>query len=1068
MFGMLLNIIKNINKSIKKSARNARNRLELARAKQSGEDEVKKVKKEQAQRSKPTLGSAIMVIFSKAAGAIEAIPVTLVSIKIIAIILAIAIFATILFSALSALSSMLLESTIAEASTSLGFTNPYLQSISQEQYVGEDGAFHTIIRKVVDSDDDDDNGGDDPPGPTPEIYTTDVELWLNLTDKQIYSCLEAAGYLDTKQYSSSEFIYAANWLRAVRMAYRICYATESGVGSERVFRGIEPEVLLGIMPFEKGVAWMGLSGDYTYGDTTSWKYFASNTSISGDSLYEKLFRDNSIDNHYSDLFNRKDESSNFLDGPYSYTYFSDRDNFDEWFIEGLTSRDKYMNAYDSLLMYPEYSGFDKFLPSSGSSSFSTSGVAIKTLFYSMFFLAMNYDSGFANGGVKYWNGSLAEDEESGAFTAGSYNMVNQYIYNTSSMFWDQVDEKYRYGADEESGDIIGVMMCNLLGYSSVKEIPFKNRYSFTKQVINCLYYSSFHHIPDFGAYYESTVAPSLGFTYTDAEDYYAAIMLLTIGVISEGDGNVNNWGLKEVRETHNVSKWKPWGSATRDTYKHVGSCIYTDDIYSETDYGLGSMEDGVSTPSSTGNATLFVNTDSVFEIDSSKTSLMNYIIFSKYGGTHSSNFIGTSKITDFIEPLTFSSQCGQYHNLHNMNVEGFISVIAGGDISYQTLSFILEYSGSSVQPVDPPAETGIIADDYLLSTVLSKAEPILMGGSARTINSKGGFTSTSQRMYLPLVDMDNTKDGYNGFKGNGDGNANNNQGYDELCIVQPMQQYMSGGAHNGLDFFGIGNAGTTGKSDEMTSVFSSYAPYTKNNWIDSASFHNADAFKDGTTKSERTGIVSIADGYIVRVHFNKTTSDFSDGWCLGNCVFVRYQIMCGTSIKELTIAYAHMSPDMMLVLSESLEAQGVDSSPIVEAYLDGWDGNNVEKQLTGIEIPVKQGTLLGFAGLTGATDGSHLHFAAYTSDTSLQMWETSYGAFDYGALTSYMLLGAMAYGKEVDSTMTYPICYSWVNNLSSGDLAGFGNLNITTGSWIKYYLHNLPTAIAEAKNHPTV
>ena len=1064
MFGMLLNIIRNINKSIKKSVQNTKNKVELARAKSAGKEEEQRVKKEQAKRSKPTLGSAIGGIFAKAASAIEAIPVTLVSIKIIAIVLAITIFAIILFSALSALSNVLLQSTIAEASTSLGFTNPYLQSISQEQYIDSDGAYHTIIRKIKeDNSDEPDNPDDpDPDSPDPGVYTTDVELWLGLSDKEIYAYLEKAGFLDTSEYSTSEFIHAANWIRAVRMAYRICYVTRDGSSNERVFRGLEPEVLLGMMPFEKSDAWLGISASYSFSETTEWIYFAPDGSISGDSLYEKYFRDYSVDNHYSDLFNRSNGYGNFTDGPLSYSNFTN--NFDTWFITGLESSSDYIDAYDTLLMYKEYSGFSSFLPAEKGSSFKTSGVAIKTLFYSMFFVAMNYDNGFANGGTKYWGGGLASNSD-GSFSAGKANVVNQFIYNTSDMFWGQLEDKYLYGADQDSGDIIGVLMCARMGYSSVDDISYEARYAMTKQLINCLYYPSFHHLPTFGASYESTLAPDLGFEYSAKEDYYAAILILTFAVVSEADGNVNNWGLREVRETHNVTHWVPWNSAGRDAYKFIGSGYYTQDDADTTDYGFDSLKEKVSTYYSTYEYNLAVITDDVFNIKSTSNTLMRYIIYSKFGGDHGESFIGMHEISDFLEPLTFpSSHTGFYGNLHNMNVEGYMAVIAGGDISYQLLDFILTYSGSSVQPVDPPADTGILADDYMLSTVLSRAEPILMGGSAYTLGSGGSFSSSIQRMYLPLVDMDNTKDGYNAYKGSGDGDSSNDQSYSGIIITQPIGEYVGGNAHNGLDFFGVGNAGTNGTSDEMTSVFNSYAPYTKNNWIDSDSFHNADAFKEGTTKSERTGVISIADGYIVKVHFNKTTVDKKDGWCLGNCVFVKHEIACGTTKKDIYIAYAHLSPDAMLVLAESLEAQGTDSSQIVEAYMNEWDGKNVEKHLDGLQIPIKQGTLIGFAGLTGATQGTHLHFAAYDMAWS-HYWETSNGAYDYGATTSYILLGAMAYGKTVGDTITYPICSTWVDYVGSSP-KGFGDLGTTTSGQIWWYLANLETAIAKAKEYP--
>ena len=1104
MFSFILNFINNVNKSIKKSVATAKAKRELAQAKKSGDKEAEKQAKKKVRNasSGKTGGSFLLGITSKAAALLESIPVTLVAVKIIAVVLAIAIFGVILFSALSALSTVLLESTIAEV-TSLGFTNPYLTAISQENYLDSDGAYHTIIRKVTEDDGDDDDDDDDDPD-NPEVYTTDVELWLKLSDAQIYTYLDKAGYTSSSTYSMSDYVYAANWLRAVRMAYRICYAykDKSEDTAVRIFRGIEPEILLGMIIFEKGGNWLGLSSEGGYGLTTEWISFAtSNTQVTDNNPYANSFKTNSIDVAYSDLFTENVDGLVYENGPLSYSYFWQQDNFDEWFIKLLDTKSEYRTAYKNLLQYTEYSGMSSFL-AADASSFTKPDTAIMTLFYSMFFCAMNYDSGAAAGGSPYWDGTL-EDKGDGVYKPNRTCVVDMFTYNTSDYFWDTVGDEI-YGASKDSGDIIGVLMCaNSTKYSDVSEIPFEDRFAMTKQIINCMYYSTFHHYPDFNSLYDDYAAPTLGSLY-DHEDYRAAMIVLTFVVVNEADGNMKNWYMPEVRDTYNVTRWTPWNGKGRDDYKYVISGIYTNNATDTTDFGWDSFKEAV-THGSSSKASLKRTNDKVLRIYATTNSLLGHLIDDKIPA----EAIDGYSVIDFIDPILFQSHLGSYDNMHNMNVEGFADVISGGDIIIQLTDFVLKYSGSSVQPTDPPADLGIISSEFMLSTALSKAEPILMGGSACKLNDDGtAFTTNTERMYFPVVDMDNTKTGYNAYKGSGDNNSNNDQMYANFTLTQPIGEYMGGGVHNAIDVFGIGTAGGRGPneydyvvnytSDEATTAFGSAIMGSDRK---DTNYHNSNAFKDGTTLNERTAVVSIADGFITYIEYNKTTVDHSNGTS-GNCVYVKYNVAFGSTIKEIYMAYMHLSPDFMLALSESLRSLGGKYSEgadtLEDLYVDNWDGTNTRKTAE-VNIPIKQGTLIGFAGLTGATSGAHLHFGAYilTSSGYVAIWKDDYGGYDNGEGVCYMLFGAKAYGwKDPNDKWHYPFCYVWARRYShyctpketneSGyvtkweigapasnvdDLIewGFGDPGIyeysTGGGYMGWSVTNLPSAIENAKNH---
>lgn len=1115
MFSFILNFINNVNKSVKKSVATAKAKHELAQAKKSGDKEAEKQAKKKVRNasSGKTGGSFLLGITSKAAALLESIPVTLVAVKIIAVVLAIAIFGIILFSALSALSTMLLESTIAEA-TSLGFTNPYLTAISQENYLDSDGAYHTIIRKVTEDDGDDDDD-DDPDNP--EVYTTDVELWLKLSDAQIYTYLDKAGYTSGSTYSMSDYVYAANWLRAVRMAYRICYAykDKSEDTAVRIFRGIEPEILLGIIIFEKGGNWLGLSSEGGYGLTTEWISFAtSNTQVTDNNPYANSFKTNSVDVSYSDLFTENVDGLVYENGPLSYSYFWQQGNFDEWFIKLLDTKPEYRTAYKNLLQYPEYSGMSSFL-APDASSFTKSEVAIMTLFYSMFFCAMNYDSGAAAGGSPYWDGTL-EDKGDDVYKPNRTCIVDMFTYNTSDYFWDTVGDEV-YGVSRDSGDIIGVLMCaNSTKYSDVSEIPFEDRFAMTKQIINCMYYSTFHHYPDFNSLYDDYAAPTLGSLY-DHEDYRAAMIVLTFVVVNEAEGNMKNWYMPEVRDTYNVTRWTPWNGKGRDDYKYVISGIYTNNATDTTDFGWDSFKEAV-THGSSSKASLKRTNDDVFRIYATTNSLLGHLIDDKFPA----EAIDGYSVIDFIDPILFQSHLGSYDNMHNMNVEGFADVISGGDIIIQLTDFVLKYSGSSVQPTDPPADLGIISSEFMLSTALSKAEPILMGGSACKLNDDAtAFTTNTELMYFPVVDMDNTKTGYNAYKGDGDGDKNNDQQYSNLTLTQPIGAYMDdfgNSKHNAIDIFGIGTAGGRGKnsdgyivnytSDDATTAFGSPLMDSSSNQMDFTRYHNSDAFKDGTALSERTAVVSIADGFITYIEYNKTTVDYNNGTS-GNCIYVKYNIAFGSEIKEIYMAYMHLSPDFMLALVESLRSLGgkySDGADTLEKlYVDNWDGTNTRKYKE-VEIPIKQGTLIGYAGLTGATSGAHLHFGAYILTGSgydssyVAIWKDDYDGYDNGESVCYMLFGAKAYAYvyPADESYHYPFSYKWakqhakhldsktVKDEYGNDVTkweekapacsvaplidcGFGDPGIyivnSDSGYMYWSVTNLPTAIANAKDN---
>lgn len=897
-------------------------------------------------------------------GIIEAIPITVILVRLLIFVIILAMILAILASFVSTIAQAVTDITVA-ASEALNFSNAFEDMKSSSEMLS-DGTVRTILKynKTANPSDD---GSDDTPAAPITFETNDVAFWCSLSDAQIDEYIIKA--MTDAGKDINQINKTANLARLIRMAYRICYAgDEDGTHPEkRILKNIEPYTLLGIPYFEKGYSWMqaqcgsavGYEGSSSY---DAWYHLDGDTwvkyTVSDSTAYKYMNIDDSVPEIFLNTASSVGKCA-FVDGPLSLSvwaslrteYANKRVATD--LAEAFSSLKDGQALYKALAepsdSYKAYR-LDAYV-TKNDKSFSIKkteetdnagdGYALASVLPSMLLTALKFESDY----VTHFK-AIYESTKDVSFKVLAAK-------NTSEDFEKGITE-----------DVVEYYLTQVVGSSDGKKGSAEyNRYR--RALLNILYYS-YHHLPGFtSAIY--TKGLTLGNTNETgtADDWYKSHALVILSSLHISNGNPAAFTVGTIRNetTFTADDFVPFG---------VNGIIYDGTTYKYAVAGAWSVEffGGKDDPSIKtltnidGKATEvrekdFKETISFIKqgytgirlYDTAKASseyltgtLIGYALNKDALFTRNSNIAYVIKTAQSI-PMRY----GKFLNLHSLCPEGLYATVVGNDIIYQFMSAFGVLSKASDDPM-PGIDT--------------------KGTFWKTLGFYKGFDNQLQQGILPFKDVtdndnllvlgDTTSGKWelavNEGTGYYRGTTQDHRGIDYL----PFRMNGTGAYYNDYALSTLNSCNAL--YDDIRSAFAKYGSGGK----ESLYKYYKDKDNSLPDKDFRIPIVSIADGYVQSI--SCVNRIVNDGRTLGCHVKVRYFVKVGKNTSKIDVVYSHMGSDLIFLWDKRLNGK------LASAYASSGAVSYTFKEK---EVKIKQGEVLGYMNTTGASATSHLHFAMY-------------------------------------------------------------------------------------------
>lgn len=894
-------------------------------------------------------------------GIIEAIPITVILVRLLIFVLILAMVLAILASFVSTIAQAVTDITVA-ASEALNFSNAFdnLKS-SAETYA--DGTVRTILKYTKYENSADDSNSNTPAAPI-TFETNDVAFWCSLSDAQIDEYIIKA--MTDAGKDINQINKTANLARLIRMAYRICYAgDEDGTHPEkRVLKNIEPYTLLGIPYFEKGYSWMQAQcgSALWHKSYDAWYHLEGDTwskhTVSDSTAYKYMNIDDSVPEIFLNVAS-SDSDAAFVDGPLSLSVWAhNRTEYCKKSVatdlaDALTSYKDGQALYKALAepsdSYKAYR-LDAYIVK-GDKSFSVKeteksdnegdGYALASVLPSMMLTALNFETGY----VKHFKDVYESTKDV------SFNILA--AKNTSEDFEKGITE-----------DVVEYYLTQVAESSDGKKGSAEyNRYR--RALLNILYYT-YHHLPNFAEYVYANGLPLGNDSKTGtADDWYKSHALVILSSLHISNGNPAAFTVGTIRNetTFTSDDFVPFGvngvAYDGTTYKYAVAGAWSTEFYSsEYDAAVQTIAniDGVSTEvyeKDFEKTTSFIKKGytGISLYDTAKASseyLRNTLI--GYALNKDALFKRNSNISYAVKTAQSIPMTYRFDNLHSLCPEGLYATVVGNDIIYQFMSAFGALSKSSDEPM-PGIET--------------------QGTFWKTLGFYKGFDNELQQGILPFKDV----------------TANDNLLILGDTTVGKWQLIVNEGTgyykdelrdHRGIDFlpYSMDNKVYNTPAESTLRISNSLYDNLKDAFKNYGSGGKEDLYKYYKKQDEslpdkdfRIPIVSIADGYVQSISCaNRGTND---GSSLGCHVTIRYFVKVGKNISKIDIAYSHMGSDLIFLWDKRLKGK------LASAFASS---GAVSYKFKEKEVKIKQGEVLGYMNTTGASVTSHLHFAMYDED----------------------------------------------------------------------------------------
>lgn len=943
-------------------------KADIKRSKEKRQRKKKRLAQERLEQNKGTASDAktakkpvkhsfyvINKIKAGFVGIIEAIPITVILVRLLIFVIILAMILAILASFVSTIAQAVTDITVA-ASEALNFSNAFEDMKSSSEMLS-DGTVRTILKynKTANSSDD---GSDDTPAAPITFETNDVAFWCSLSDAQIDEYIIKA--MTDAGKDINQINKTANLARLIRMAYRICYAgDEDGTHPEkRILKNIEPYTLLGIPYFEKGYSWMqaqcgsamgGYEGSSSY---DAWYHLDGDTwtkyTVSDSTAYKYMNIDDSVPEIFLNTASSVGRCA-FVDGPLSLSvwaslrteYANKRVATD--LAEAFSSLKDGQALYKALAepsdSYKAYR-LDAYVTKKDK-SFSIKetektdnagdGYALASVLPSMLLTALKFESDY----VKHFN-AVYEGTVDGDFRLLAAK-------NTS--------EEFEKGITD---NVIEYYLTKVIDSPDGKKGSAEyNRYR--RALLNILYYS-YHHLPAFDYIYADNIPLGNTNQTGTANDWFKSHALVILSSLHISNGNPAVFTVGTIRNeiTFTDEKFTPFNT-DGVAYKYAIAGAWSAEFFGGEDEASTKTLKNIDGKDTEVHEKDFKETISFIKqnytgirlYDTAKASseyltgtLIGYALNKDALFTRNSN-IAYAITTAQALPMRYG-----FPNLHSLCPEGLYATVVGNDIIYQFMSAFGVLSKASDDPM-PGIDT--------------------KGTFWKTLGFYKGFDNQLQQGILPFKDVTDNDN----LLVLGDTTS----GKWELAVNEGTGYYRGTTQdHRGIDYLPFRMNGTgayyndyalstlyscNALYDDIQSAFAKYGSGGK----ESLYKYYKDKDNSLPDKDFRIPLVSIADGYVQYISCTDRQPNM-DG-SLGCHVTVRYTVKVGKTYNEIDVTYSHMSSDLIFIWDKRLNGKIKDSG----AY--SWSFS--EK-----EVKIKQGEVIGYMNTTGASATSHLHFAMST------------------------------------------------------------------------------------------
>lgn len=946
-------------------------KADIKRSKEKRQRKKKRLAQERLEQNKGTASDAktakkpvkhsfyvINKIKAGFVGIIEAIPITVILVRLLIFVIILAMILAILASFVSTIAQAVTDITVA-ASEALNFSNAFEDMKSSSEMLS-DGTVRTILKYNKTANPSDNNSDDTPAAPI-TFETNDVAFWCSLSDAQIDEYIIKA--MTDAGKDINQINKTANLARLIRMAYRICYAgDEDGTHPEkRILKNIEPYTLLGIPYFEKGYSWMqaqcgsamgGYEGSSSY---DAWYHLEGDTwtkyTVSDSTAYKYMNIDDSVPEIFLNTASSVGKCA-FVDGPLSLSvwaslrieYANKRVATD--LAEAFSSLKDGQALYKALAepsdSYKAYR-LDAYITKKDK-SFSMKetektdnagdGYALASVLPSMLLTALKFESDY----VKHFN-TVYEGTVDGDFRLLAAK-------NTS--------EEFEKGITD---NVIEYYLTKVIDSPDGKKGSAEyNRYR--RALLNILYYS-YHHLPAFDYIYADNIPLGNTNQTGTANDWFKSHALVILSSLHISNGNPAVFTVGTIRNeiTFTDEKFTPFNT-DGVAYKYAIAGAWSADFFGG--------EDEPSTKTLTnidGKATEVQEKDfkkAVSFIKQNYTGIRLYDTAKASSEYLTGTLIGYALNKDALFKngnisyaiITAQSLPMRYGfpNLHSLCPEGLYATVVGNDIIYQFMSAFGVLSKASDDPM-PGIDT--------------------KGTFWKTLGFYKGFDNQLQQGILPFKDVTDNDN----LLVLGDTTSGKDVGKWELAVNEGTGYYRGTTQdHRGIDFLPFRVNGTgilydkyalstlsscNALYDDIRSAFAKYGSGGK----ESLYKYYKDKDNSLPDKDFRIPLVSIADGYVQYISCTDREKGISGS--LGCHVTVRYTVKVGKTYNEIDVTYSHMSSDLIFIWDKRLNGKIKDSG----AY--SWSFS--EK-----EVKIKQGEVIGYMNTTGDSATSHLHFAMST------------------------------------------------------------------------------------------